>query len=116
MNEVCGRCGRRLTSARSRKLGFGEMCWRRMRAAVAELRAEVEAGKIGAFLPHQITSAQELIDDGGVAYVGDYSFVTISTDGTERYTTSIFDCTCPAGERGESCYHQAAVVILEAVL
>lgn len=116
MQDICRRCGRRLTSHRSRKLGFGEECWRRMRAAIAVLRSEIEDQKIGAFTPRQVESATELISDGGIAYVGDFSFQTVSTDGTARYTTSLFDCTCPAGERGEECYHQAAVLIFEAAL
>lgn len=114
--DICGRCGRKLSSARSRKLGFGEECWRRMRAAVAALRLEVRENKIGAFKPHQIDSALELISDGGVAHIGDYVFETVSLDGLERYATTIFECTCPTGERGDSCYHQAAVLVFEAAL
>lgn len=116
MQDICGRCGRKLTSVRSRKLGFGEMCWRRMRAVIVELRAEIEYQKIGAFTSRQIESAIELIEDGGIAYLGDFSFEVVSTDGDSRYTASLFDCTCPAGERGEECYHQAAVSIFEGAL
>lgn len=116
MQDICRRCGRKLTSHRSRKLGFGEECWRRMRAAIAVLRFEVEYQKIGAFTSRQIDSAEELVADGGIAYLGDYSFETVSTDGSTRYKTSLFNCTCPAGERGEECYHQASVLIFESVL
>lgn len=86
-----------------------------MRAVIALLRAEHERELIGAFKPHQIDSAEELIELGGVVYADDYSFTVLSTDGLERYTASLFSCNCPAGERGEECYHQAAVVILEGV-
>lgn len=113
MQDICGRCGRRLTSLRSRKLGFGEECWRRMRAAISALRAEVEGRKIGAFTPRQIDSAEELVADGGIAHLGDYRFEVISSDGTERYTATLLECTCPAGERGEECYHQVATMILQ---
>lgn len=114
MSDVCGRCGRTLTGHRSRKLGFGEECWRKMRVAVASLRAERERELIGAFAEHQIDSALELIADGGIAYLGDYTFEVVSTSGQERYHTSGFDCTCPRGERGDDCYHQAAVIVFEA--
>lgn len=114
--DICKRCGRKLTSVRSRKLGFGEECWRRMRAAVAVLRLEAQENKIGAFRPHQIDSALELVVDGGIAHIGDYVFETVSSNGLERYATTLFECTCLSGERGESCYHQAAVLVFGAVI
>lgn len=87
-----------------------------MRAVIALLRAEHERELIGAFKPHQIDSAEELIEVGGVVgHVGDDRFEMISTDGLALYTASLFSCNCPAGERGEECYHQAAVVIFEGV-
>lgn len=114
MSEVCGRCGRSLSSVRSRKLGFGEECWRKMRALIASLRAERERELIGAFADHQIDSALELIADGGIAHIGDYVFITVSTDGVDRYTTTGFECSCPAGLRGDDCYHQAAALVFQA--
>ena len=114
MSEVCRRCGRKLSSVRSRKLGFGEECWRKMRALITSLRAEREHELIGAFAEHQIDSALELIADGGIAHIGDYVFITVSTDGVDRYTTTGFECSCPAGLRGDDCYHQAAALVFQA--
>lgn len=114
MSDVCGRCGRTLTGRRSRKLGFGEECWRRMRAVAAQLRAEHERELIGAFAEHQVDSALELIADGGIAHIGDYVFITISSDGLDRYTTTGYECSCPAGLRGDDCYHQAAALAFQA--
>lgn len=116
MQDICGRCGRELRSLRSRKLGFGETCWRKMRAAVAVLRSEIDEQKIGAFTPKQIDSAEEIIEIGGVVHVGDDTFQMISTDGLALFTTTLFTCNCEAGERGTECYHQAAALIFSAAL
>lgn len=115
MLDVCKRCGRKLSSHRSMKLGYGEECWRKMRAVAASIRNEHERGLIGAFTDRQIDSAVELITDGAIVHIGDDIFVAVSTDGAEQYCCTIFECTCPAGERDLNCYHQAAALVLQGV-
>lgn len=114
MQDACRRCWRKLTSPRSRKLGFGEECWRRMRASAAAIRAEHERNLIRSFTERQVESALELITDGAIVHIGEDVFEVVSTDGTEHYRCTIFECTCPAGERDVNCYHQAAALVFQA--
>lgn len=116
MSNVCGRCGRKLSSATSQARGYGEECWRKVRAAVVALHDERERGLIGAFGERQIDAAEETIELGAIVHVGDYTFEILSTDGLTLYTCTIFTCNCPAGERNESCYHQASAVLLQAAV
>ena len=112
MFTVCGRCARALRSSRSRKLGFGEECWRKMRATARVIRDEYRRG-LSSFTGRQVDAALELITDGGIVHIGDYTFTSVSTDGSEQYVCTGFECTCPAGERDVNCYHQLAAIVLQ---
>ncbi|NUS22690.1 MAG: hypothetical protein HOV92_00475 [Streptomyces sp.] len=99
----CLRCGRTLTSAKSRALGYGAKCAAKVR------NAAVDASDYKA---HQIASARELIEDGAIIPLRSVVFVTVSTDGTETYKTAPTTCSCPAGLKGSRCYHQLAARML----
>lgn len=116
MSSMCGRCGRKLSSVKSQARGYGEECWRKVRATAANLYDERERGLIGAFTERQIDSAVEAVELGAIVHTGNYTFQILSTDGYALYTTTIFTCNCPAGERNESCYHQASAVLLQAAV
>ncbi|MDX2702161.1 DUF6011 domain-containing protein [Streptomyces sp. PA03-6a] len=98
----CLRCGRTLTSAKSRATGYGPTCAAKIRHANAGTD----------FKPHQIASARELIADGAIIPLRSVVFLTVSTDGTETYKTAPTGCTCPAGLKGSRCYHQLAARLL----
>ncbi|MFJ9758299.1 DUF6011 domain-containing protein [Streptomyces sp. NPDC101149] len=53
----CLRCGRTLTSTKSRAAGYGPTCARHIRRATIDTRD---------YKDHQIASARELIEDGGI--------------------------------------------------
>lgn len=116
MSNVCGRCGRKLSSLESQARGYGETCWRKVNATAAVLYGERKRGLIGAFGERQIDAAVETVELGAIVHVGDDKFVILSTDGLTLYTSTIFTCNCPAGERNESCYHQASAVLLQAAV
>lgn len=86
-----------------------------MRASATAIRAEYARGVSRAFTDQQVESALELITDGGIVHVGDDVFEVVSTDGTQRYLCTIFECTCPAGERDVNCYHQVASLVFQGV-
>jgi hypothetical protein len=100
--NTCGRCGRPLRSARSRKLGFGEACWTKV---LAELRAGEDV-----FSARQLGDAREVIEQGGVIYYRRGVYMVVSTDGTQVHRTTRDRCTCWAGLAGRLCYHTAAAV------
>lgn len=106
MTDTCGRCGRKITSSRSRKLGYGQECWTKIRAAVALVRNDYTA--------RQIEQARELIADRGIVHLRRNVFLTVSTDGTEIHRTAPQACNCIAGLRSIHCYHTAAVKMLMA--
>lgn len=99
----CLRCGRALTSAKSIAAGYGRGCARKIRANTETLGAQ--------FTDRQIEDAVELVEDGGVIPTDSpLTFLTVSGDGEETYMTTTYSCTCPRGEHGRACYHQAAVL------
>ncbi|MFI1728194.1 DUF6011 domain-containing protein [Streptomyces acidicola] len=102
-NTHCLRCGRTLTSARSRSLGYGPTCARHIRRATVDLRD---------YKAHQIASARELIEDGAIIPLRSVVFIAVSTDGTETYKSAPTSCTCPAGLKGSRCYHSLAARML----
>jgi hypothetical protein len=108
--SVCLRCGRHITSARSKRLGYGEECWRKMRALVAAIREAVDTTP-HEFTERQIESAVELIEDRGIVHINNYVFEAVSTDGTTTYLTAPDECMCPAGEAERACYHMLASII-----
>lgn len=97
----CLRCGRALTSSRSRAAGYGKGCARKIRQNTETLGAQ--------FTDRQIEDAVELVEDGGVIPVDGITWLTVGSRG-EIYTTTAHSCTCPRGEHGRACYHQAAVL------
>lgn len=103
---TCKRCGRALTSESSRAAGYGPVCARRMRHALADI------GR--AFTAHQIAAATELITDGGVVVGPGRTCLAVSSDGQATYVVDVTagTCTCKAGEHGRACYHLAAAIAL----
>ena len=99
----CLRCGRTLHTARSRSLGYGPKCAAKVRNAPVDTTD---------YKAHQITSARELIEDGAIIPVDNATFISVSTDGTETYTTAPTGCTCKAGQKGTRCYHTLAAQML----
>lgn len=99
----CLRCGRTLTSLRSRALGYGPKCAAKVRRSPVNLTD---------YKAHQINSARELIEDGAIIPLRSVVFISVSTDGTETYKTAPTACSCPAGVKGGRCYHQLAARLL----
>lgn len=99
----CLHCHRILRSARSIALGYGSTCARKIR------RATVDTSEYQA---HQVASAQELIEDGGIVPLRSVVFLVVSTDGTEIHRTAPTGCNCKAGLKNIRCYHQLAARML----
>ncbi|MGW3144851.1 DUF6011 domain-containing protein [Streptomyces sp. NPDC001177] len=99
----CLRCGRTLRSAKSAALGYGPKCARHIRTAAVDLTD---------YKAHQVTSARELIEDGGIILIRGHVFAAVSTDGTETHLVHPAACNCKAGLKGTRCYHQLAARML----
>lgn len=101
----CRKCHRVLRSAASIELGIGPTCQRKV---VAEAKAKAEAtGR-----ETQYAKAVELIRDGGVVLLRPRVWRTVASKGVDTYLTAATNCTCQAGLRGRTCYHQMAVQLL----
>lgn len=83
--------------------GYGPKCRAKVR------RAHVDAADYQA---HQVASAQELIEDGGIIALRSTVFLVVSTDGTEIHRTAPTSCNCKAGLKGTRCYHTLAARML----
>jgi hypothetical protein len=104
-SRICTRCGRRLTAAKSVALGRGPRC---------EARVQAEA-KTTPAKPEQLAKALELLADGGVETLrAGRVWLVVASNGVDRYRTAPMACTCPAGVRGRTCYHQLAARLLAA--
>lgn len=104
-SRICTRCGRRLTAAKSIALGRGPRCDAKVQAEAAALAAK----------PEQVAKALELLTDGGVETLRPGRvWLVVASNGIDRYRTAPMACTCPAGARGRTCYHQLAVGLLAA--
>lgn len=99
----CLHCHRVLRSAKSIALGYGPTCARKIRRAAVDLSD---------YKSHQIDSARELIEDGGIIPLRSVVFLVVSTDGTEIHRTAPTGCNCKAGLKGTRCYHQLAARML----
>jgi hypothetical protein len=100
----CG--GRKLTSAKSVALGYGPVCFRKIReAALAEARAD--------FSDKQQAMADELIRDGGLVPTNRAGvYRSVSSKGDATYLTHSQACNCFAGLKGRRCYHLLAARVL----
>ena len=99
----CLRCGRTLRTAKSQAAGYGAKCAAKVRKAPVDTTD---------YKAHQITSAQELIEDGGIVLIRNNVFAAVSTDGTETHLVHPAACNCKAGLKGTRCYHQLAARML----
>jgi hypothetical protein len=102
-NERCRRCGRKLRSARSKSIGYGRVCFWRIKNALP--RGHTLA---------QVEKALDLINDGGVVSLAighrkNQVFRVVSSNGEDTYLTAAVLCTCPAGRAERLCYHRVAV-------
>lgn len=102
----CKRCGRKLTSAKSKALGFGPTC------------AKIDAFErsLREFKPFQIAKAIELVREGAIQPSLKRSgfYTVVSEDGDRTYLSHACGCTCPAGVKDRACYHRAAAIALNA--
>jgi Family of unknown function (DUF6011) len=102
-------CGRKLSSPVSRSRGYGHGCWRKLRAV--RTAARVVLAEV--YTPQQLDKADELIEDGALVPTGiDGMFLAVSSDGTEYYTTTTYECSCPASK--PCCHNAAATMALAA--
>ena len=99
----CLRCGRTLTSTKSMATGYGPKCAAHIRHSAVDLTD---------YKAHQITSAQELIEDGAIILIRGNVFAAVSTDGTETHLVHPAACNCKAGLKGSRCYHVLAARLL----
>lgn len=99
--QRCTKCHRILR--RPSPDGYGPKCRAKVRRAAVDLRD---------YQAHQIASARELIEDGGILPLRSVVFLVVSTDGTEIHRTAPTGCNCKAGLKGTRCYHQLAARML----
>jgi Family of unknown function (DUF6011) len=102
----CARCGRVLRDPRSIAAGVGPKCAKRIATAALVTIAHHK--------PEQVAKATELIADGGIARVAPGTFESVSSSGTEVYTTTTHGCSCKAGTFGRTCYHRVAAELIAA--
>jgi hypothetical protein len=105
MFDKCRRCGRQLRSQRSRDLGYGVWCLRRVIKAVSALNPQPS--------PIQVEKAFDALLDGAVTRYRSI-FKIVSSDGYRRYTVTRSACTCAAGMHDRLCWHRVAVIIAKA--
>ncbi|MFE5368174.1 hypothetical protein [Streptomyces mirabilis] len=99
--QRCTKCHRVLR--RPSPDGYGPKCRAKVRKAPVDL-ADYQA--------HQVASARELIEDGGIVPLRSVVFLVVSTDGTEIHRTAPTGCNCKVGLKGTRCYHQLAARML----
>lgn len=103
--NICPRCGREITSDRSRELGIGRGC--------ADHAKENPA--LADFKPAQIEKAWQLISDGGIVLVKHSKnpiFSVVASNGVDRYLVAPQACTCPAGLHDRKCYHRLSAMLI----
>jgi hypothetical protein len=102
-------CGRPLTSPVSRSRGYGHGCWRKLRTARTVARVVVAE----VYTAEQLDKADELIEDGALVPTGiEGMFLAVSSDGSEYYQTTTYECSCPASR--PCCHNAAATMALAA--
>jgi hypothetical protein len=101
----CARCGI-LRSAKSVAAGVCPKC--------AKLIAAAALVTVAHHKQEQVSKAIELIADGGIVRVSSSTFASVSSSGTEVYTTTPASCSCKAGTFGRTCYHRVAAELIAA--
>jgi hypothetical protein len=61
----------------------------------------------------QAAKAVELIEDNAIHALRGRIWLAVSTDGSRVHRCTAHACTCEAGVKGRSCYHQLAARALE---
>ncbi|MEU9576279.1 DUF6011 domain-containing protein [Streptomyces chilikensis] len=112
--SCCLRCGRPLTSKKSRARGYGAACY-----ALVRLRIRLTTGTT----PAQRAKALELVTDGAILPLRMTSAglvcQVVSEDGEWIHLTTPTHCSCPHGRRSTSvarCYHTVVAGALAASL
>lgn len=98
-HAACGRCGRKLTTAKSIATGYGPTCARKVAADVA------------GYSPEQTAKAVRLVAAGAVVRVPSRRFHALHEvrGAYATYRTTTTDCTCQGAAEHGGCYHQLAV-------
>lgn len=97
---TCKRCGRPLTSKKSRAAEYGPTCARIVRAETAD------------YSPEQTAKAFRLVTGGGVTRIPSRNYRLYAVQGTYgTYQTDGIDCTCAGAREHGTCYHVEAVRI-----
>lgn len=106
MFDKCRRCGRRLWSAKSREVGYGRFCMRKLQKVIDQIGAK----------EHQVGRALDLMETDGIVEVPTRHdtrlFRVVSSSGETLYRTTPNLCTCPAGQADTMCYHRVAVALV----
>jgi hypothetical protein len=61
----------------------------------------------------QVAKAVELIEDNAIHPLRGRIWLAVSTDGSRVHRCTSSRCSCEAGVKGRSCYHQLAARALE---
>ena len=71
------------------------------------------AASLGAYTADQLAKAVELIEDKAIHPLRDRIWLAVSTDGSRVHRCTSSRCSCEAGVKSRSCYHQLAARALE---
>jgi hypothetical protein len=107
---ACGRVRRFRSAAALLAAGpDGRTCAAKLRI----VRAAARVALAEVFTPEQLDKADEIFEDGALVPTGiDGLFLTVSSDGSEYYTTTTYECSCPASK--PCCHNAAATMALAA--
>lgn len=104
---LCERCHRELHARGSVLTGYGRVC------AKHERQERAAAG----ITPDTVSKAREDLSDGAVqptafcTRAGGRIYLAVSSDGSQRYLTTVDNCSCLAGQYGRMCRHRTAVIL-----
>jgi hypothetical protein len=113
VNAVARKSVARLRQALHRAAHTGRQLLTAALATSAATLIRRAGATLTGFTAAQLASAAELIEDNGIHLLRGRIWLTVSTDGSRVHRTTTHACSCEAGIKGRSCYHQLAARVLE---